>query len=671
MMEKESLAAVPFTRVSLSDGFWAPRQAVNREVTLPIEYEQCKKTGRIDAWKLAWKPGQPNEPHVFWDSDVAKWIEAAAYSLKTHPDKKLEARVDKVVALMAKAQRPDGYLNTHFIAVEPEKRWTNLAGWHELYCAGHLMEAAVAYFETTGKRQFLEVMCRYADHIGTVFGRGPGQKRGYCGHEEVELALVKLYRATGEKRYLDLAKYFIDERGVAPNYFRLETEELKKKGCLQRTWDGGNFSYFQAHKPVREQEEVVGHAVRAMYLYCGMADVARETGDETLLPPLRKLWNFLTHRRMYVTGGIGSSRQNEGFSFDYDLPNETAYCETCASVGLVFWAHRMLQLTGEGEFADVMERAIYNGALSGVSLDGRRFFYANPLAAYPSACKGAHEHVSGARQEWFGCACCPPNIARLIASVGQYFCSESETKAWVHLYAQGDSELRVAGQTVRLHTATQYPWDGAIRMDLTMERVARFTLALRIPGWCPKFSLAVKGKPVRAKAVNGYARINRRWQTGDTVKLTLAMPVLQVEANPKVRMNCGKVALQRGPLVYCLEQADNGCELSDLTLPAAAGFKPVFVKNRMGGVTVLRGKALRRRHQNWKDSSLYHMAPTALRTVPVTAVPYAVWGNRAPGEEMLVWVNRAAVCVVRSEETAERKGASKTRPAKATTLRRG
>ncbi|MFZ4397910.1 MAG: glycoside hydrolase family 127 protein, partial [Kiritimatiellia bacterium] len=589
-MEKQTIAATPFTRVTLADPFWAPRQAVNREVTLPIEYRQCKDTGRIDAFKLAWKSGMPNEPHIFWDSDVGKWIEAAAYSLKTHADKKLERLVDDVVALMAKAQQPDGYLNTHFTAVEPEKRWANLSEWHELYCAGHLMEGAVAYFDATGKRQFLDIMCRYADHIDRVFGRRPGQIRGYCGHEEIELALVKLHRATGTKRYLDLAKYFIDERGQEPNYFRQESAILAQKGWTKYGWFGNEYTGCQAHKPVREQDQVVGHAVRAMYLYCGMADVARETGDATLLPALRKLWKHVTHTRMYVTGGIGSSRLNEGFTFDYDLPNETAYCETCAAVGLVFWAHRMLLLTGDGDYADVMERALYNNVLSGVSLDGRRFFYANPLAVYPAASKGAADNVAAERREWFGCACCPPNIARLIASVSQYFYSEGERAASIHLYAQGEAELHVAGQTVRLRTATQYPWDGAIRMNLTMERVARFTLALRIPGWCAKFSLAVNGKAVRVKPLKGYVRVARNWQDGDSVQLTLAMPVLQVEANPKVRMNCGRVALQRGPLVYCLEQADNGAELNDITLPAAAKFKPEFVKTLMGGVVVLRGR---------------------------------------------------------------------------------
>lgn len=639
MKKRHSLSPVSFTQVSLQDVFWVPRQTVNRKATLPIAYRRCKETGRIDAWRLAWKPGQPNEPHIFWDSDVGKWIEAAAYSLRTHADKALEGLVDDVVALMAAAQQADGYLNVHFTVVEPEKRWANLAEWHELYCAGHLMEGAVAYFHATGKRRFLDIMCRYADYIGRVFGRDPGRKRGYCGHEEIELALVKLYRATGRKRYLDLATYFVDERGQEPHYFRKEAARLARKGWTRYGWFGNDYAGCQAHKPVREQDRVVGHAVRAMYLYSGMADVARETGDATLLPALRKLWAHLTRTRMYVTGGIGSSRLNEGFTFDYDLPNETAYCETCASVGLVFWAHRMVQLTGRSEYADVMERVLYNAALSGVSLDGRRFFYANPLAVYPAG-GGAGEHVAHARRKWFGCACCPPNIARMIGSVGQYFYSESERAVWVHLYAQGEANVRVAGHTVRLRTDTRYPWDGAIRMRLAVPGTARFTLALRIPAWCTGASLAVNGKAFPVRTIGGYVRITRRWGMADIVTLTLPMPVLRIEANPRVRMDCGRIALQRGPLVYCLEQVDNGRELRDLALPVDARFKPLFVKDQMGGVVVLRGRGLRRRARDWKDGALYRTATTSRQAVSVTAVPYCVWGNRVPGQEMLVWMNR-------------------------------
>ena len=344
---------------------------------------------------------------------------------------------------------------------------------------------------------------------------------------------------------------------------------------------------------------------------------------------------------MYITGGIGSTRHGEGFTFDYDLPNEAAYCETCASVGLVFWAHRMLQLTGDVEFAHTLERVLYNGCLSGVSLDGRRFFYANPLAVYPAGSQGAAENVANARREWFGCACCPPNIARLIASVGQYFYSESEDTAYVHLYAQGHADLRVGGQAVGLDCVTRYPWDGAIRLRLAPEHAARFTLALRVPDWCQGVSVAVNGTRVAARPSKGYLRLSRHWHAGDTVQLELAMPVMVIEANPRVRMDCGRVALQRGPLVYCLEQADNGRELRDLTLPSSLRLKPVFVGDQMGGVTVLRGKALRRRPSDWPKGALYRMAPARRVSVPITAIPYCVWGNRRPGEEMLVWVNQA------------------------------
>lgn len=634
-----TMQAVPFTRVHLHDVFWHPRQETNRTATLPIAYDQCLKTGRIDAWKLEWKPGMPNEPHIFWDSDVAKWIEAAAYSLSTQPDAELEKLIDAVVALMVKAQQPDGYLNTHFIVVEQEKRWANLTEWHELYCAGHLIEAAVAYFQATGKRQMLEVLCRYADHIARTFGRGPGQLRGYCGHEEIELALVKLYRATGEKRYLELATYFIDERGQAPNYFELEAEQLKKKGWRQWGWGGGKAEYFQAHKPVREQEQITGHAVRAMYLYCGMADVAQETGDAALLTACRRIWDHLHTKQIYVTGGIGSSKHNEGFTFDYDLPNETAYCETCASVALAFWNHRLLQLTGAGCYADSLERSLYNAALSGVSLDGRRFFYANPLEVSLEAAKGAADHVAPVRQEWFGCACCPPNIARLMASVGQYFYSEAADTLSVHLYAQGDATLQVAGQQVRLQQTTRYPWAGAVTLRVNPEKPAAFTVALRIPGWCSRHTLTLNGKAIRATVENGYVRLSRTWQRQDTIKLTLDMPVLRLEAHPHVRMDCGRVALQRGPLVYCLEAADNGPDLNDIQLSATARLTPVFKPDLLGGVTVLRGKGWRRQPEAWSDGSLYRTKPTPRRPVAVTAVPYCVWGNRGPGD-MLVWLHQ-------------------------------
>ncbi|MEW6355903.1 MAG: beta-L-arabinofuranosidase domain-containing protein [Planctomycetota bacterium] len=619
------LDPVPFTNVKIDDAFWTPRIDVNRRATIPIEYEQCKKTGRIDAFKLDWKPGQPNPPHIFWDSDVAKWIEAGAYSLAIHPDAKLERLLDDVIGMIANAQQPDGYLNVHFIIVEPEKRWTNLRDWHELYSAGHLIEAAVAYCEATGKRKFLDVMRRYADHIDSVFGPEEGKKRGYCGHEEIELALVKLYRATGEERYLKLSKFFIDERGRQPHYYDIEA---KARGQDPGQWHHGKYDYNQSHIPVREQKTAEGHSVRAMYLYCGMADIAAETGDKALLDACKAIWRNVTERRMYVTGGIGSTKTGERFTVDYDLPNETAYAETCAAIGLVFWAHRMLQIEADAQYADVMERALYNGAISGVSLDGKTFFYVNPMES-----RGGHH-----RQEWFGCACCPPNIARLIASLGQYVYSQSEKEAYVHLFVQGSAKLNIGGRPVTLVQKTGYPWSGKVRIDVHPEKPTDFTLAVRIPGWCRDVKIEVSGEEMKAKPVaqRGYVRIRRKWRKGDRVELTMAMPVERIEAHPDVRSNLGRVTLQRGPIVYCLEQADNGPNLNDIILPHTARLAATFEENLLGGVTVITGKALRRDRSAWKKM-LYRSASSKSKTISIKATPYCTWDNRKPGE-MLVWI---------------------------------
>ena len=628
------LEAVAFTRVQLEDAFWAPRVETNRRVTLPMQYQQCKETGRIDAW--TWQKGQPNEPHIFWDSDVGKWIEAAAYSLTTHPDQALEAKIDAAVDLMEKGQGEDGYLNSHFSRVEPGKRWANLRDCHELYCAGHLMEGAVAYYQATGKRKFLEVMCRYTDYIDGVFGPKKGQKHGYCGHPEVELALVKLHRATGNQRYLNLAKYFVDERGRQPSYY---DEEAKARGeDPARVWFG-RYSYLQAHQPLREQTEVVGHAVRAMYIYSGMADVAAETGDRTLLPALKRLWENVTAKRMHVTGGLGPTCRNEGFTFDYDLPNENAYDETCANIALVFWAHRMLHLDPDGRYVDVMERALYNSVISGISLSGDHFFYANPLAAHPGV--DPHGSIQSAdyrygRSAWFGCACCPPNIARLLASFGGYVYSQGKGEARVNLYVEGRGELEVDGQRVVLRQKTKYPWAGTVALTVKPAAPATFALALRIPGWCRGAGLKVNGRSVPVRVDKGYARIVRRWVAGDRVEVSMPMPVERIEAHPHVRQDAGRVALQRGPVVYCLEEVDNGRDLSDVILPRAAKLTTKFEPALLGGVVVIKGKAQRRDPAKW-SGRLYGTDATPLRSVAIKAVPYAVWANRQAGE-MLVWL---------------------------------
>jgi hypothetical protein len=622
----QKLKPVGFDRVHITGGFWAERQRVNSHVTLPIEYRQCKDTGRIDAFRLEWSPDSGEDPpHVFWDSDVAKWIEAAAYSLVTHPDPELEERVDQVVDLIAAAQQSDGYLNVHFTVAESENRWANLRDRHELYCAGHLMEAAVAYARSTAKEKLLEVMCRYADYIDEVFGPDEGQKRGYPGHEEIELALVRLYRFTGEERYLDLAKFFVDERGRQPHHFDREAAD---RGEDPAQFHFSTYQYNQSHKPLREQENAVGHAVRAMYLYSGAADVAAETGDQELMAALRGLWRSATRRRMYVTGGIGSAAQNEGFTEDFDLPNESAYAETCAAVALVFFAHRMLQIEVDGQYADVMEQALYNGAISGVSLQGDRFFYENPLTS-----AGDHH-----RKQWFGCACCPPNIARLLASVGGYVYSTTHEAIYAHLFVEGDADLEAAGQRVRLVSETNYPWDEMIRWTVHPDESARFALAVRIPGWCRGAELSVNGDSVDIGSIkkNGYARIEREWREGDRVELVLPMPVERMEARPEVREDAWRMALQRGPVVYCLEEVDNGRFLDELSLPCDGELTAEFRPGELGGVTVVTGQAFRRGGPDW-DDQLYR--PLASRPVPtsITAVPYFAWDNREPGE-MLVWI---------------------------------
>jgi len=615
---------LPHTQVTIADRFWAPRLEVNRRVTLAAEYRQCKQTGRIDAFRLDWQPGREPVPHIFWDSDVAKWVEAASYSLATHPDQALAGMLQEVVDLIVAAQQPDGYLNVHFTVVEPEKRWSNLRGWHELYSAGHLIEAAVAHHQATGSRALLDCLCRYADYIGTVFGTRPGQKRGYCGHEEIELALVRLYRATGERRYLDLATYFVNERGQKPCYFAQEAQARGEQ-------PGDDFSTLQAHLPVREQTEVVGHAVRAMYLYSAMADLAGETRDESLLAACRRLWDNLTLRRMYVTGGIGSWRRNEGFTSDYDLPNETAYAETCAAIGLVFWAHRMLQLECDGRYADVMERALYNGVVSGVSLDGTRFFYENPLASL-----GDHH-----RQDWFRCACCPPNLARLLASLGQYVYMVSEDSLAVHLYVQGEAQGEVAGVPVAIRQETDYPWQG--QADLTLEPASPvdFTLRLRMPAWCDDWKLWVNGRQTEVPVEAGYSVISRTWQPGDRVKVLMGMPAARIVAHPAVAPDRGLIALQRGPLVYCLEDVDHEVPVQAIALPRQAWLTPTWQPDLLGGVMVLETEeALAPAPGAW-DRALYQSAKAVpMQPARLRAVPYCTWDNREPGG-MVVWLREA------------------------------
>lgn len=617
------LTPVSFTEVDIDDSFWNARLRINREVSIPYQYQQCVESGRIKAFKLQWKPGNGEAPHIFWDSDVAKWVEAASYSLATHPDSKLELLLDETVALIASAQQPDGYLNTHYTQVEPENRFSNLRDNHELYCAGHLIEAGVAHFQATGKRTLLDVVCRYTDYIDSVFGREEGKKRGYCGHPEIELALVKLYHATGEKRYLELCRYFIEERGQKPNYFEIEAKQREK--------NPGHYYYglehMQSHAPIREQKEAVGHAVRAAYLYCAVADLAKELGDSSLLDACRTLWNNVTQRKMYITGGIGSSRHNEGFTKDYDLPNETAYCETCASIANIMWNHRLVQIDCDGRYTDVLERALYNGVISGVSLDGIRFFYENPLAS-----RGGHH-----RQPWFGCACCPSNLSRLLASLGGYIFSRSEDGLAVHLYLQSEMKPQnIAGASVQLKMETRYPWEGLVRLKVVTNQQSRFALRLRIPGWCHHHKILINGKSFEAPVEKGYAVLQRVWNSGDTVELELDMPVEKIACHPAVFTNHGHLALQRGPLVYCVEDANHDTSIFNLVLPRNTELRSRWDQNLLGGITVIEGTALAQPAGENPDlySPVNALPPTetALR-----AIPYFAWDNQKPGA-MAVWI---------------------------------
>jgi hypothetical protein len=665
---------VPKKMVRVNDNFWGRYIELVKNVVIPYQWDAlndniniAEPSHAIRNFKIAAGLLKGDfYGQVFQDSDVAKWLEAVGYILSINRDSELEDKADEVIDIIEKAQQDDGYLNTYFTIKEPDKRWTNLRDDHELYCAGHMIEAAVAYFKATGKRKLLDVVCRFADYIDTVFGTEPGKKRGYPGHPEIELALVKLYRITGEKKYLALSKYFIDERGKTPNYFELEakaneasSEASEDSKCrVNEIWKKLGLKYWQAHLPVREQTTAEGHSVRAVYLYSGMADIAIETGDQSLIEACKKLWNNIVTKKMYITGGIGSTSFGESFTFDYDLPNDTIYSETCASVGLVFFAHRMLQIEPDSAYSDVMERVLYNSVLSGISLNGKKFFYVNPLEVWPEASEKSKikEHVKVTRQSWFGCACCPPNVTRLLASIGQYIYSVRKDEIYTHLYIGSETELDVSGSKVKIKQETHYPWNERVKISVFMDKKKEFSLLLRIPGWCKNAKLFVNNEEFDAYniRVNGYARLRRVWENGDYVELVLPMEAQRIKAHPAVRADIGKVAIQRGPVVYCLEEVDNGPNLHEIVLPVKSELKADYDENLHGGVTVITAQA-QRYNSEWKDDELYRAKEglggepggdsgegsgekSQYKTVTLKFIPYYAWANRAPGE-MLVWIN--------------------------------
>ena len=623
-----------------AEGFLKTYQERIRETVIPYQYEilndrvpGAAKSHAIQNFVNAGKALRGETDHddfygmVFQDSDVAKWLEAVAHSLTFHPDPKLEAAADAVIDAIAGAQDADGYLNTYYTVKDKDKRWTDLLEGHELYCAGHMMEAAVAYYEATGKRKLLDVMCRNADHIYRRFITEG--KPGYPGHPEVELALLKLSRAAKEPKYTELAKHFIDLRGADPAYFE---NEAKNRDWSVWGNDGHDRDYQQSARPVREQRDAVGHAVRAAYLYTAMADLAAETGDESLLAACRTLWGSVAHRRMYVTGAIGSAADGEAFTADYDLPNDTAYAETCASIGLMFFASRMLEAEAKGEYADVMEQAFYNTVLAGMQLDGKRFFYVNPLEVVPgiSGVITTHKHVLPERPAWYDCACCPPNAARLICSLGRYAYGENADTAFCHLYAAGRMDFR---NGISVQCETEYPYGFTVTYRILS---GSGKLAVRIPGWSEETECRVNGRVPNCAPVNGYLYLPV--QSGDTVEIELDDRVQRLYADPRVAADSGMVCFRRGGLVYCAEGADNSGDVLGLSAKedgevTVLPFDPAL----LGGVTPIEIEGYRTE----ASGALYTARKPKRTPCTIRLIPYYAWGNRGENQ-MRVWLPERA-----------------------------
>lgn len=627
------MRSLPLRDIRLTDPFWSRWQKAVRETTLAAEWKQLKETGRISNFlRAAGKEEGPHEGLFFNDSDVYKWIEACSFSLATVRDPKIEAMVDEAIGIIEDAQEPDGYLDTFFQLKHPDLKWRNLHTMHEMYCAGHLIEAAVAHFEATGSRRLLDVALKNVALIMSIFG--PGKKRGYCGHEEIELALVKLAKTTGEDQYREYARWMVEERGHRPSPFEAELEDeaslaispwasgmLKPKGVY-------NGEYFQDHAPIREHTEIVGHAVRAMYFYIAATELADGLGDVALEEALFRIWGNLTGRRMYVTGGIGPAARNEGFTNDFDLPNLSAYAETCAAIGLIFWGHRFLEQTGISEYADVVERALYNGALSGISLSGDHFFYTNPLES-----RGEHE-----RTPWFLCACCPPNIARLIASLGLYVVGVSSSDLYVHMPVGFEADCVLGEVKCSLTLTSNYPWSGSYALRVGVEREARFAIHLRIPEWCEDCAIEIDGTDDAAEYADGYAVFDRVWKPGETISVEMTMQPKWVQASPAVLDDLGRVALTCGPLVYCAEGVDTGFEPQRFIADVEAELEAVFDGELLEGVSVVEVPGVIERAE-FSDQLYADLGTVEYEDASSKFIPYYAWCNRGPGS-MQVWVRQ-------------------------------
>jgi len=626
---------VAFTEVKLNDQFWLPRIETNRTVTIPASFARCENTGRVKNFEMAaTHTGKFCTAYPFDDTDIYKTIEGASYSMAVHPDPKLKAYVDSLITIVGKAQEPDGYLYTartidplHPHEWSGPERWVKEnEGSHELYNSGHLFEAAAAHYLATGEKNFLNIALKNADLLVSVFG--PGKRHVAPGHEIVEMGLVRLYRITGKKEYLDLAKFFIDERGKR-HYNKTSKND----------WENGK--YWQDNIPVAEQDEAVGHAVRAMYLYSGIADVAALTGDKTYLSTIDKIWDNMVGKKIYVQGGIGSVPNGEKFGDDYELPNTTAYNETCAAIGDVFWNQRMFLLHGDSKYIDLLEKILYNGLISGVGLDGKSFFYTNAMQVTDGFTHGSLEPT---RSGWFQCSCCPTNMVRFLPSLPGYIYAQRENNIYVNLFIAGSADIKLNNKNITLTQENNYPWNGLLSLSVSPETPSRFNVLVRIPGWVGlqavpsdlytfahtnapqvKFTIKINGQPAKYVMEKGYAVLNREWKKGDKIQIDLPMQVKEVIANTALKNDRDKVALQRGPIMYCGEWKDNDGKVSNIIIPPNTKFQWSYEGDLLNGVNVLKAEVLKTKELNGKPAK-----------AEFTAIPYYSWANRGKGE-MQVW----------------------------------
>lgn len=590
-----NLKNISFINVQIDDKFWSPRLKNHQETTIKACLEKCETEERILNFERVYNRHSDEgfTGVAFNDSDVYKVIEGVGYSLQNNPNKELEEHVDSIIDKIAKAQLEDGYLDNYFTLGRMDERWTDMMA-HELYCAGHMIEGAIAYKNATGKRKFLDVAIKFANHIVDVFGNG--NKNWIVGHQEIELALVKLYRETNEEKYLNLAKWFIEQRG--------HDNEWTDKVWSREKYGGKKYN--QDDKPIRELSEITGHAVRAMYYFCGVADVASIKDEKSYMDALYRLWDSTVNKNMYITGGIGSSKDNEGFTGDYDLPNDTAYCETCASVGMVYWNHRMNLMTKDSKYMDILEKELYNGTISGVSLDGTKFFYENPLES-----NGSHH-----RQEWYDVSCCPTQISRFIPSIGDYIYAQDEDGLWINLYISGSISTDIKGKEFKISQRTNYPWNGNVVIKVEDGIEEKCNLMIRYPGWCKKINVKINNETVRNfEIINGYIKLNKKWEKDDEIILDMLMPVELVTSNKKVKQNLGKAAIQRGPVIYCIEEVDNK-NIDEVCLTSDMKFEIEYKEDLLGGVIQI-------------------VARDNLRKI--IAIPYYCWDNREDGK-MKVWI---------------------------------